>query len=72
MGTLRVGTVLVGLVLAAGWAESAWAWGDLGHTTVCEIAFQELDDTLLARGSPRARCQDPAPHREHPAWYRTP
>jgi hypothetical protein len=29
-------------VLAA--AGSVWAWGDVGHKVVCEIAFQELSD----------------------------
>lgn len=24
--------------------SSAWAWGDLGHWTICQIAFQELND----------------------------
>ena len=22
-----------------------WAWGDLGHRVICQIAFQELNDT---------------------------
>jgi hypothetical protein len=25
-------------------ASPAWAWGDLGHRVICQIAFQELND----------------------------
>jgi len=25
-------------------ASPVWAWGDLGHKIICEIAFQELND----------------------------
>ena len=25
-------------------ASPAWAWGDLGHKVICQIAFQELND----------------------------
>ena len=43
MRVLRVaGTVLVFLAGVA-WAQSAAAWGDLGHKAVCEIAFQGLN-----------------------------
>jgi len=28
--------------------SSAWAWGDLGHRTICQIAFQELNDIARA------------------------
>src|SRR5262245_50179144 len=34
--------VLAGLL--TGWATLAWPWCDLGHTIVCEIAFQELNN----------------------------
>ena len=27
-----------------GAASPAWAWGDLGHKIICQIAFQELSD----------------------------
>jgi hypothetical protein len=27
-----------------GSASPVWAWGDLGHRVICQIAFQELDD----------------------------
>ena len=32
----------VGLIFSLGllWASSAWAWGDLGHRTICQIAFR--------------------------------
>jgi len=33
---------------AIGGASSAWAWGDLGHKIVCQIAFQELNDRARA------------------------
>ena len=36
------GTILVFLAGVA-WAQSAAAWGDLGHKVVCEIAFQGLN-----------------------------
>jgi hypothetical protein len=40
---------LTALVLVAiGGAPSAWAWGDLGHKIVCQIALQELNDTARA------------------------
>jgi len=38
---------LVGLTLALwllGPSAPAWAWGDLGHKIICEIALQELND----------------------------
>jgi hypothetical protein len=38
----------VGLNLALGVlvaTSPAWAWGDLGHKIICQIAFQELNDT---------------------------
>src|SRR5882672_3726436 len=42
-------TVSLILVLGAtGGASSAWAWGDLGHKIVCQIAFQELNDKARA------------------------
>jgi hypothetical protein len=45
MGVMgAVVTVLV--VLSA--ASAAWAWGDVGHKVVCEIAFQELTDRARA------------------------
>ena len=28
-----------------GSASPVWAWGDLGHRVICQIAFQELNDT---------------------------
>ena len=48
MRTLRAGTLVLGLVLASAWGEPVWAWGEPGHTIVCEIALQELNDK--ARG----------------------
>jgi hypothetical protein len=27
------------------YASPSWAWGDLGHKVICQIAFQELNDT---------------------------
>jgi len=27
-----------------GSASSVWAWGDLGHKIICQIAFQELNE----------------------------
>ena len=41
----------VGLLLmlgAIGESGPAWAWGDLGHKIVCQIAFQELNDKARA------------------------
>ena len=31
-----------------GSASPVWAWGDLGHQIVCQIAFQELNDKARA------------------------
>jgi hypothetical protein len=45
MRTLRAAVALLGSVIATRWAGQAWAWGDLGHKIICEIAFQELNDT---------------------------
>jgi hypothetical protein len=36
--------VAFALVVAMAWAAPAWGWGDAGHTIVCEIAFQELNE----------------------------
>lgn len=37
-----------------------WAWGDLGHKIVCQIAFQELNDkahcSIQRWGSSGIRC----------------
>jgi hypothetical protein len=44
MRTLRTVAAFLALVIATGWAGQAWAWGDLGHKIICEIAFQELND----------------------------
>jgi hypothetical protein len=42
-------TASLGVVLGSiGAACSAWAWGDLDHKIVCEIAFQELNDKARA------------------------
>ncbi len=41
---LRCLTVSLVVVLGSiGEAGPAWAWGDLGHKIVCQIAFQELN-----------------------------
>ena len=26
------------------YASPSWAWGDLGHKIICQIAFEELND----------------------------
>jgi len=31
-----------------GSASPVWAWGDLGHRVICQIAFQELNDKARA------------------------
>ena len=39
---------LVGLALSLALivaASPVWAWGDLGHRVICQVAFQELNDT---------------------------
>jgi hypothetical protein len=43
---LRLVRSVVGLIfsLTLLGPSSAWAWGDLGHRTICQIAFQELND----------------------------
>ena len=38
-------TAAVAVLAAAG---SVWAWGDVGHKVVCEIAFHELTDHARA------------------------
>jgi S1/P1 Nuclease len=43
--------LIVSLMLvvgAIGESGPAWAWGDLGHKIVCQIAFQELNDKARA------------------------
>jgi hypothetical protein len=43
--------LIVSLLLVLGsiaGAAPAWAWGDLGHKIVCQIAFQELNDKARA------------------------
>jgi S1/P1 Nuclease len=44
MRTFRVVAASLTLLSAVGWADRAFAWGDLGHAIVCEIAFHELND----------------------------
>jgi len=34
-------TLVLGLL---GATSPAWAWGDLGHKIICQIAFEELND----------------------------
>ena len=37
----------IGLLFLLGsmmYASPSWAWGDLGHKIICQIAFQELND----------------------------
>src|SRR5499427_8676227 len=38
LATLALSVALIAL------ASPAWAWGDLGHKIICQIAFQELND----------------------------
>jgi S1/P1 Nuclease len=40
----RANTIGLGLLILFGSAGKASAWDDLGHTVVCAIAFQELND----------------------------
>jgi hypothetical protein len=42
-------TVSLGVLLGSiGEVGPAWAWGDLGHKIICQIAFQELNDKARA------------------------
>ena len=44
----------VSLMLALsllGVAAPAWAWGDLGHKIICQIAFQELNEKARKKSS---------------------
>jgi len=37
----------LGLLILLGsmmYPSPSWAWGDLGHKIICQIAFQELND----------------------------
>ena len=43
----RIIAALVALI-ALGWTSQALAWGDLGHRTVCEIAFRNLTPAAKA------------------------
>src|SRR6266566_6317469 len=36
--------LIVTSIVMAMWGSAAWAWGDLGHKIVCEIAYSELND----------------------------
>lgn len=59
----RVGHLVFGIV--AVWPplvpSAAWAWGEVAHRVICEIAFQELNDTArrgvvrLIKGDPEFR-----------------
>ena len=44
MRTLHPTTAALGSALVLITWSHAFAWDDLGHTVVCEIAFQELND----------------------------
>jgi hypothetical protein len=45
MRTLRAVAGVLGVFVATAWTTQAWAWGDLGHNIICEIAVQELNAT---------------------------
>ena len=49
---------LLPCLLATFWPLPALAWGDVGHRIICEIAFQELNDTARERVKAMIR-QDP-------------
>jgi hypothetical protein len=36
-------------LLGSAWSGPAFAWSDIGHRIICEIAFQELNDSALER-----------------------
>src|SRR5918994_1290001 len=37
------------MLLLLPWSMPALGWGELGHRIICEMAFQELDDTARER-----------------------
>jgi hypothetical protein len=41
---MKMAATIACLVLLAACPLPVWAWGELGHRIVCEIAFQELND----------------------------
>lgn len=56
---LRWSLVALTLVIGLGWSAQAFAWGDSGHRTVCEIALRNL--------TPVARAEVTRLLRAHPA-----
>ena len=48
MRIVRLAVIVAIAIVGTGWAVQAWAWGDVGHKVVCEIAFHELNPKALA------------------------
>lgn len=44
MDPIRPTIAALTIILVFGSAAPAWSWGDLGHKTICEMAFQELNE----------------------------
>jgi hypothetical protein len=40
---------MLACLLVSAWSAPVLAWGDLGHRIICEIAFQELNDSARER-----------------------
>ena len=46
---MRALIILAGLISAALMPSSAFAWGDVGHRVICQIAYDELKPEIRAR-----------------------
>jgi hypothetical protein len=46
---MRALAILAGLIGGALMPSSAFAWGDVGHRVVCQIAYVELKPQIRAR-----------------------
>ena len=46
---MRALIILAGLIGAALMPSSAFAWGDVGHRVICQIAYEELKPEIKAR-----------------------
>src|SRR5262245_28510094 len=75
-GRHSIAALVVMAVLAT--AGSAWAWGDVGHKVVCEIAFQELTGRargevvrLIRKDSQFRAFSDSCPWPDHPKQRET-
>ena len=53
MNHVRALIVLTGVCSTLLISSSAFAWGDVGHSVICQIAYEELKPAIKARIDPK-------------------